>query len=412
MKNLQKRIFKIAMIAFALGVILVGCFWNSPEEDSTFLPLDDSEYPYAELPRLVIETENFKQIRDKETKIPAHLQIYGKDSPESEVLELKIKGHGNSSFMMTKYSLKIKFAEKQSLFGMPKNKEWILISNFRDKTHLRNFITLQLAQTLGDYAPRMAFVEVFLNRKYMGLYLLTESVKVSKDRVNIAKNDSSFLIEKTTEAEKKNNPYFTSSLNYQFRVRFPEDATIEILDNIKNQVNKFESILKNSKSNLNTVLDLENFVHYYTIQEFAKNIDGAFGRSTFIHKELGNVFKLGPIWDFDLAYGLSNKSKSSPYDWYVNRYGWYKYLFKNQQFKNAVKKFWDENHQFFLAMNDSIDVMVPQIHKAVLNDENRWPILEHDDSWPHVDYHTSYESAVDSLKDWIIKREKWVSGEI
>ena len=63
-------------------------------------------------------------------------------------------------------------------------------------------------------------------------------------------------------------------------------------------------------------------------------------------------------------------------------------------------------------MNDSIDVMVPQIHKAVLNDENRWPILEHDDSWPHVDYHTSYESAVDSLKDWIIKREKWVSGEI
>ena len=62
MKNLQKRIFKIAMIAFALGVILVGCFWNSPEEDSTFLPLDDSEYPYAELPRLVIETENFKQI--------------------------------------------------------------------------------------------------------------------------------------------------------------------------------------------------------------------------------------------------------------------------------------------------------------------------------------------------------------
>lgn len=105
---------------------LWSCVWNGTESDPDFLPLDDSEYPYAELPRLVIETDDFSQIRDRETKIPAKFQIYGKSSPESNVLDLTVKGRGHSSFTMAKYSIKLKFNEAQSLFGMPADKEWDL----------------------------------------------------------------------------------------------------------------------------------------------------------------------------------------------------------------------------------------------------------------------------------------------
>jgi hypothetical protein len=106
------------------GIFLAACAWNDTERNPDYLALDDSEYPYADLPRLVIETEDFAQIRNRENKIPALLQIYGKNGPESDVMDLTIKGRGHSSFTMAKYSIKLKFNEKQGLFNMPADKEW------------------------------------------------------------------------------------------------------------------------------------------------------------------------------------------------------------------------------------------------------------------------------------------------
>lgn len=62
------------------------------------LPLDDSEYPYAGIPRIVIETENYREIKDRETEIPAKLQIWGAKDPESELMDLTIRGRGNTSW--------------------------------------------------------------------------------------------------------------------------------------------------------------------------------------------------------------------------------------------------------------------------------------------------------------------------
>ena len=40
--------------------LLFGCLYDSPNfQESDYLPLNDSDYPYAGLPRLVIETKDF-----------------------------------------------------------------------------------------------------------------------------------------------------------------------------------------------------------------------------------------------------------------------------------------------------------------------------------------------------------------
>ena len=117
--------------------------------------MDDSEYPYAGIPRIVIETENNRQIRDRETEIPAKLQIWGEHSPESEIMELTIRGRGNSSWTsMPKKSYKIEFTNKQSIFGMPKDRDWALIANYADKTLIRNFIAYNLSASLEYYLIR------------------------------------------------------------------------------------------------------------------------------------------------------------------------------------------------------------------------------------------------------------------
>ena len=392
--------------------MLCSCVWSDIDSNPSYLPLDDSEYPYVDLPRLVIETENFAQIRNKETKIPAKLQIYGKNSPESDVLDLTVKGRGSSSFTMAKYGIKLKFKKKQALFGMPQDKEWDLIANQRDKSMLRNYITYQLAQILGDdYSPRSQFVEVFFNRKYIGVYQLVEHQKVSKDRIDLTESDSSFFFEKTRDLD-DDEVFFKSYLNNSFIIRYPKDANANITDFLKNHVDDFEQNLEKGDIDLKQWIDIDDFVRYYWIQEFSKNIDGAFGRSIFITWQDGEPFQMGPVWDFDLAYGIGNKQKTSPYSWYVRYQGWYKYLFKNKTFTEHVSKYWKSHRAFFENLPDSIQSSSKILQKASKNEFKRWPVLENDDHWPFVDSYKSYSDAVDSLKKWTKQRIQWIDEHL
>ena len=79
--------------------LLFGCLYDSPNfQKSDYLPLNDSDYPYSSLPRLVIETKDFKEIRDRENYKQAFLQIYEEKNPLSEIYDLEIRGRGHSSF--------------------------------------------------------------------------------------------------------------------------------------------------------------------------------------------------------------------------------------------------------------------------------------------------------------------------
>ena len=191
----------VKTVAIVLIATLGGCGWDSVSSNRDFLPINDSEYPYANLPRIVIETENLKEVRNTEDYISASLQIYGKDSPNTSISHLKIRGRGTSSFnSMPKYSLKLKFDEKTKILDMPLETEWALISNSADKTLLKNFISLKLFSWLGGRdTPKSQFVELYLNRQYLGVYLLSETIKAGKNRVNLPKNNFSFLFEKTSK---------------------------------------------------------------------------------------------------------------------------------------------------------------------------------------------------------------------
>ena len=120
------RIVKIIVLSLVLS--LGGCSWDTVSPSRDFLPIDDSAYPYAGLPRIVIETENLQEVRNTEDYINASLQIYGKNAPSTSVLPLRIRGRGTSSFTsMPKYSIKLKFDKQTEILDMPKETEWALI---------------------------------------------------------------------------------------------------------------------------------------------------------------------------------------------------------------------------------------------------------------------------------------------
>ena len=406
--------FRVPIIYICL--FLCSCVWNAPEDDPDFLPLDDSEYPYAELPRLVIETEDFAQIRDRVTPLPAKLQVYGKDAPESDIMELTIRGRGNSSFTgMPKPGYKVKFENKQGMFGMPKDKEWALIANSADKTLLKNFITYKLAGWLGDeYTPRCTFVELYLNRQYQGIYLLTETVKVGEHRVNIPKNDSSFLLEKGPTEYGDENLVATERKTV-FEIKYPKNPSDSRTQLLKDALNLFENTLNDNESpeKISELLDLEDYLRYYWIQELSKNKDGAFRRSIFLTWQSGEPIRLGPVWDFDVAYGnWEDDSLQAPTDWYVRNSGWNGLIFKRSEYWQSAIEYWKAHHDLLETFPDSIRKYSKIIAPATQNEFKRWPVLENTENWTYKEAYGSYNEAVDSLNSWIIQRMEWIDAHL
>lgn len=392
---------------------LTSCSLNNPESPQGSLPLNDSDYPYAGIPRIVIETKDFRGIRDKETKIPGYFQIYGSEVPETGVWEMTIRGRGNSSFKMPKYGYKIKFSEKREILGMPSNREWVLIANFRDKTHLKNYISSQLAETLGDdYSVRSKFVELYINREYLGLYQLSENVKVGKNRVNI--KDSDFLLEKTTESSDK--PYFRTEQGNLFEIKNPKECSIGDVDKVKKHLDDFEDLIVSQSFNLEELrkwLDLKDFIRYYWVQELSKNLDGKFQRSIFVTWEQDGIIKMGPVWDFDLGYGIGMVGvTTTPQGWEIRKTAWFKRLWENKDFAVLAKDYWKKHHSEIVSIIDSIDYASQIIQQAVANDNKRWPVLDTDENLYHETKYHNYPEAIDSLEYWIRQRINWIDSQL
>ncbi|MCQ2104306.1 MAG: CotH kinase family protein [Fibrobacter sp.] len=418
-KNILKTLsLSKSVIAVLLTVLFSGCFWEGTDDNvDSYLTMDDSEYPYAGLPRIVIETKDFKQIRDRETEIPAKFQIYDKDGPASDVFDLTVRGRGNSSFKMPKYGLKLEFAEKQNMFGMPANKDWILIANYGDKTHLRNHMIFRLSEWLGArYTPKTQFVELYLNRRYMGLYLFTESIKASKDRVNIPKHDYSFLFEKE-DSKKIDDPYVETKKSHSFHVKYPKNPSKESLDLLTDHLDDFEKYLDqgrfHNQDNIDTWLDMNDYLTQYWLQEYSKNEDGRFARSIYMTWEDGDVIHFGPIWDLDLGFGNeSQQENKNPEGWFIKKYLWNKSILNDSQNWAQAAEFWNENRSLFKELIDSIPIYVKQIEPAIKNEYKRWPIISNTENWALKDPYDSYDDAIKAMSSWMEKRFKWIEENL
>ena len=395
---------------------------SSIEYSDPFKP-DDAEYPYAGIPRVVIETDNRIAVEDRETEIPAKMQIWGESSAESEIWGLTIRGRGNSSWSMPKKSYKIEFEKKQSILGMPKNKDWVLIANYVDKTLMRNYATYRLALALESYyTPKCEFVEMYLNGSYLGVYLLVESIKVGKNRVNIPDNGYSYIVEVDGKYKENEQVVFSDvitgdGIGKPFRVHSPKNAASNVLDTVQKHIEKFELFLKNvEEENIDVVdswIDVDESIKHYWVQEFTKNPDAEFFTSVYFSWVQGESIKMGPVWDFDMAFGNhTNEKINLRTQWHIRPKYWNKYLFKNAEYKNKANLYWNEKRSYFVAVLDSIEACRKKLEKAAMNNFKKWNVLGNTENWWRVQKpYGSYDDAVEDLKNWISERINWIDAE-
>ena len=340
------------------------------------------------------------------------MQIYDGKTPNSGILELSLRGRGNSSFTAPKSAYRLKLDSRTALLDMPANRDWVLVPNYMDKSLLRNFVTSKIALVDSlSWVPQSRFVELYVNRDYQGVYQLSEKIEVSKERLDLP--DGAYLVEVDYKSKRGEQVVYSKS-STPFRVHFPKEAPDTMLSKLVEQINGFEEYLKESDISIDSLgrwIDLESYVQYYWIQELSKNVDGAFKTSVFFSWDGKGPIVMGPIWDFDAAYGAAYDT--SPTGWLVRNKYWNAYLFKSKDFAEKTRGYWRTHRNDYLSVVDSIVFFGQKISLAAQNNFERWPILNEGSLLNQsVKKFNSYDEAVAYLRDWLRARISWIDEQI
>ena len=141
----------------------------------------------SKLPVLYIDTEDGKPVTSKTDYVTANFRIQGYAEYEQQYVgTTEIRGRGTTSWIQyPQKPYKLKLDKKTSLFGFGRSKHWVLVSNFNDKSCLRNYIASELARQLGGMGMKMTWVDVVLNGEVKGCYMLCQHIRVEKTSVDI-----------------------------------------------------------------------------------------------------------------------------------------------------------------------------------------------------------------------------------
>lgn len=310
------------------------------------------------LPVVYVNTKGGVGIYSKTEYVPAEIMIKGtKTLPGLDAKACSIRGRGNTTWSWPKKPYLVKLDEKESIFGLPKHKRWVLLANFLDRTLMRNLVSMKVASFMTNMAwnPHCQPVELVLNGEHMGSYLLIEQVRVDNDRVNITEMTNAdnsgnavtggYLLELDFHYD---NEFQWKDHNIPFAVKYPDpqDLTSQQKSYIKNYIAEVANVIYGSSfadpvNGYAKYLDVNSFIDYWIVFEVMTNHELGNPGSVMFHKDRGGLLTAGPCWDFD--WGVLSFYTSNGETGLVNKHAiWYDRLFKDDAFKAKVKARFNE----------------------------------------------------------------------
>ena len=267
-----------------------------------------------------------------------------------------------------------------------------------------------------DWTPESHFAEVFINDQYNGTYNITQKVEASDHRVALGSNGYLMEIDQL-ERMKSDDVYFYTE-KFLINIKEPEvDWDGEEYNYAKNLLNEFETALfsvnfKDPQLGYQKYIDVESFIDWYLISEITKNQDSKSWSSIFLNVIPGEKIKMGPLWDFDLAFGNVNYSECEfPEGFWVKDNPWYQQLFKDPYFVALVKERFQYFKQHQLLILEKIDGYATYLSKSQFENDLRWDTIGNP-VWPNPVVFPTYEQEVAHLKSWYSQRMNWLDAAI
>lgn len=359
------------------------------------------------------------------------------DDPDVESSAL-IRIRGNSSRSFDKKNYLIRFTDKdgqyqdEEVMGMEAHYEWALHGPYLDKSLIRNYLWYNIAGEIMDYAPNVRFCEVILDGKYIGLYLMTETITNGEDsRLNISEpvdktTETGYLLrlDRYTEDQLRNIDNFTAYTfrnNDQVEIRYPKSGALteEMQRAIELEFSDFEKALYSYDYDTDDYgywhyIDTGSFVDYWIMNEFTSNIDAG-KYSTYLYKDIGGRYKT-VIWDFNSACDNYQAEETSPYLFHMQEDVWFYMLMKDENFTDRIIDRYRELRKTWLSdeyLEQYIDETIEYLGDAVDRNFSVWDytfdlrLLR-----PDSRNIRSYEEAVTQLKEYIKTRGEWMDEQI
>ena len=319
------------------------------------------------LPVMHIQTENNAPIVSKDNYINATYYVdalgltgYENIGTAAAPLTMEIKGRGNYTWTgFDKKPYRIKLTDKQPLLGMNKSKHFALLAHADDardkKGFLRNAAGFELSKLIGmAWTPEAKPIEVVLNGDYIGLYFLTETIRVDKDRVNIVEQEDEetdpaaitggWLVEIDNYDD---DPHITikegDGHTMWFTYKTPEELSKEQETFLGNEMSRLDDLIYGNKNSdeLWQYLDMDALARFYIVQELTDNYESFHG-SCYLYREMGDgqKWKFGPVWDFGSSFNRDKSQYLFEGDVWHNH--WIPEVCKFPAFMEYVKKIWNE----------------------------------------------------------------------
>ena len=342
------------------------------------------QYKSDGLPVISVDTENGVTIDSKENYFNCTITLNDTELG-LHLLDVvaKIKGRGNSTWNFDYKPYKIKFEQKQNLFGYGEAKDWVLLANYGDISLIRNYIAYQTACNMSELSvsPDSQLVEVYVNGLYQGVYLLCEQVEANEHRVELNETyvegaedvldvDTGYLIEMDEwVAKEKDGVYVVVNDNLvstslsdgkrEYAIKFPDSDQITdahlafIKDYLERAIKAAEG---DDYSLVTELIDVKSFAQMYLVAEIFKCPDVDYS-SFYMYKDAGGKLTAGPVWDYDMAFAnvAHKEAECRRYDylWAKEANPWFNSLLNHEEFVSLVKNELKENEEVFNSTIES-----------------------------------------------------------
>ncbi|WP_339290692.1 CotH kinase family protein [Paenibacillus sp. FSL W8-0187] len=310
----KKRMTVLLSLVLTIFLLISGCQWtptaaetvSSTESDAQQEQIDSTVFPKDKVidVKITMDEADFQNMLHN-----ASAEEYKEASVNYNGIQFDhvgIRTKGNLSLRSVvnsdsdRYSFKISFDEylNQTLNDISKIN---LNNNYSDASYMREFLTYELADSVGLPTPGFSYVNVYVNDELWGFYLAIEQIGDSYLERHFDHSYGALYKAEMTGAGSDltwlgNDPDSYTGLVMKSKSS-NDDVLIDMLDEL------------NNGSDYEKVLDVDNVLKYVALNVVASNMDSYIGttkQNYYLHENNG-VFSILP-WDYNMSFGTFSSS--------------------------------------------------------------------------------------------------------
>jgi hypothetical protein len=352
---------------------------------------------------------------------------------------ISVRGNFTAGLPKKQYALELRDEmgndRDLSVLGLPSGSDFTLNASYTDFTFMRNPLSYTLGRELGRYAARFRWVEVYLDGRYDGLYILQEKVRRSKERVDVPKPAADAAMGDLTggyiirlEGPGKGGMRdWKSAVGTTWTYHYPTYTEITPAQKayVTKYVDELEAALRgpdfpDPEKGYRKWFETSSWVDYAVISHFTWNFD-AYWKSHYFSKQSdksGGKLSAGPIWDFDNAYGLAEFARETNGKMQGNAAAFWKRLWTDPMFLRDLKCRWTALRKpgaplTLESINAKLDAWDKYIAPARVRDAARWKhLVAGMKVFPNHLAVATHAEHVAFLRTWISERLKWIDANL